>query len=120
MTDSILTYDELLGQGPWRTWGDIVLASGNTVSRGQVIARSSATDKLVPYDSGGSNDADVPYGIAVEDVDASSGDTRCPIYVAGGFKTGGLVFGTSGDSATRTVRDTFRGIGIYIDTAVSA
>lgn len=120
MTDSVLAYDILMGQGPYRTFAGMDLASGNTIVRGQVMAHNTSTGKIVPYDSGGSNGAEIFYGIAVADVDASAGDVRCPLYVSGGFKSGGLTFETSGDSVTEAFRTVARGTGVYLDTAVAA
>ena len=120
MTDSSLTYDILMGQGPYRTFAGMDLTSGNNIVRGTVIAQNTSTGKLVPYDSGGSNGANIFYGIAVEDVDASAGDLRCPVYIAGGFKEGGLTFDTSGDSVTEAFRTVARGTGVYLDSAVAA
>jgi hypothetical protein len=120
MVDSALTYDALLATGPWRTFSGLSLASGNNLVRGTVMARNSSTGKLVPYNSGGSNNTNVFYGILVGDTDASLADvTHVPVYTQGGFKSGGLTFGTSGDSVTEAFRDQARQYGCYLDTAVS-
>lgn len=119
ITDSTLTYDALLATGPFRTFAGLSLASGNNLVRGTVMARNSSTGKLVPYNSDGSDNTNVFYGILINDTDASEGDvTHCPVYTGGGFKEGGLTFETSGDSVTEAFRDEARKYGCYIDSAV--
>ena len=120
MADSSLVYDALQAAGPFRTFSGLSLASGNDLVRGTVMARNSVTGKLVPYNSGGSNNTNVFYGILVEDMDSTTGEkTHAAVYIQGGFKSGGLTFETSGDSVTEAFRAQARTYGCYIDAAVA-
>lgn len=98
MTDSINKYDNLIGDGEFKTLIHVLL-SGENVVRGEVLGYNTSTNKLETYDSSGSNGVNIPYGIAVADIDASAGDLNCSVYVFGEFKIIGLVFSNSGDSA---------------------
>ena len=118
MADSTLTYDKLLLEGPFKTFNNLTLASGENVVAGEVVAYNTSTDKVESYDSGGSNGVNEFYGIAVEAVDASTGDKNISVYIGGTFGIAGLTFGTSGDSATQAFINKARELGCILKTAV--
>jgi len=119
MADSTLTYDNLIGRGPFKTFR-LTLVSGSNVTRGTVLGYNTSTGKVAPYDSGGSNGLNAFYGIAVDDVDATSGDLPIDVYVGGEFKINGLTFDTSGDSATQALINAARALGCYLKSSLSA
>lgn len=119
MANSVLTYDELLGRGPFITF-NLPLASGQNVVRGEVLAYNTSTNKINTYNAGGSNGTNAFYGIAVEAVNATSGEKRVDVYVGGEFKIGGLVFSDTDDTATQTFINAARDKGCFLKTALSA
>lgn len=61
------------------------LTSGENLAEYSVLARVTATGKLVEADAAGADGSENPVGILIYAVDASGGDTDCQIYVAGQF-----------------------------------
>jgi hypothetical protein len=95
------------------------LKDGNSVVRGQVLARYTGTgdiNKVAAYDSTGSNGLATAFCIALEDKAASGADADICVYRAGEFSIGALTFANSGDSATVAVRNDLAARGIFVKT----
>lgn len=91
----------------------VQILSGQNLTRGAVLGRVTASDKLVQYASDNDDGSQVPRGILIADVDATSGDTWGDMYVTGEFNENdiGLV---SGDTITRAFRQQLKDIGIHL------
>ena len=99
MPDSVLTRDNLIGDSSNQKSFSLDLKAGETVVRGQVVGFLTASKKVVPFESGGAGGAELFYGIASQDVDATAGTLPVVTYVSGEFKLPGLIFDTTADFA---------------------
>jgi hypothetical protein len=61
------------------------LTSGQNLTAGAVVARTTATGKLVQFNPAGSAGTQIAVGVLVHDCNATSADTACEIYTAGCF-----------------------------------
>lgn len=78
----------------------LTFAEAGTVSEGTILARDSASGKLVPFATDGDNGAEVPKAILTYDVTAAaSGDVAIRAGVAGGFRKERLVIHADGDGS---------------------
>lgn len=97
----------------------VTIASGEGVlSRGTVIAMSSATGKCVILGTtAGEDETLTPYGIICDEVDATSADAVTTAYRTGHFNKEALIVD---DNYTMTDADeaALRNGGIYLDSAM--
>lgn len=100
-----------------RTGEETVLAGQGTLARGTVVARDSGNaDKLVPVNSSSPTPSiQVAVAILAEDVDTSGGDAAVPLYYAGEFNEGRVVFG--GTDTADDHRDAMRQRGLFLRRA---
>lgn len=61
----------------------VTVASGQTLSKGSVVGVVTATNKVIVSIKSASNGSQVPYGITLMDLDASSADLSAQIMVSG-------------------------------------
>lgn len=71
---------------------EAVIASGQNLAKYTVIAKVTATGKVVQYTPGASDGSQFPIGILTQPVDATSGDMRAAIYTSGFFNDAILVW----------------------------
>lgn len=72
------------------------VASGEGVLvAGTVLGKVTVGGKLIVCDSGASDGSQVPVAILAEDIDATSSDIVCQVYVAGEFNVDWLTFDAS-------------------------
>lgn len=76
--------DNFLMSGPFQT-NTGTLTSGEDLAANSVLARVTATGKLVECDNAASDGSENPIGISIYAVDASAADKDCQFYVAGQF-----------------------------------
>ena len=114
--ESILEFDKLLGEGPFKTFNR-TLQAPEAVVRGQALGFITANKTVTSFDAGGAGGAEVFYGIAVEDSDAAAGDAPISVYVGGEFLINGLIFSETGDTADIDFVNAARDIGIILKTA---
>lgn len=88
------------------------LLSGQNLARGAVLGKITSGGKLVLSLSGASDGSQVPYGILVDDVNASAGDKPCLVYVRGDFQAQALTLGASHTLAS--IEAGLRDRGIFI------
>ena len=110
----------LIVSGPIVTDSEI-LEAGQTLKRGAVLGKVSATGKLklsatvlsdgVTAVTDGSENV---YAILLDDADATAGDTTIGVIKAGEINEAALTFG-DGHTATST-KEAFRTLGIYLKT----
>jgi hypothetical protein len=117
-TDEVTTIEDALYTGDLkRVVDEVVIASGQVLSRGAVLGRITASNKFVLSLAAASDGSEVPRAILEEDVDATAGDKRAPAARTGEFNAAALTFGT-GHNADST-RDGLRGLGIHLETVVA-
>ncbi|WJZ69987.1 hypothetical protein PVP_XSN000008 [Vibrio phage PVP-XSN] len=94
------------------------VASGQGVLvRGTVLGKLTASGKLAIVDSAQADGSQTIYAVLAEDVDATSADVDCPIYLTGEFNKNELVFGGSDTADTHATKA--REIGIFFKDVVS-
>lgn len=108
-------------------WGSVILqdakfrdelltfGAAGTVKEGTILARDTASGKLVPFASAGTGGAEVPKAIVTYDVTASAaGDVAIRAGVAGGFRKERLVIDADGDDSnvTDAILDQLRDYGL--------
>lgn len=94
------------------------LVSGQNVLRGTVLGVITTGGKLSKSLSAASDGSQTPFGIAVDDVDASAGDKEILVYVRGNFNEHALIVGTAHTLAS--IREGLRSKGIILQTPIQA
>lgn len=79
------------GDGDFNTQPAIVLAD-SVLQQYQVVARITATGKVVPFDPAAATGAEKAIGVTAYAVDATGADVEAAIYVSGYFNTDALVW----------------------------
>ena len=74
------------------------LAAGQNIAARTPLGRVSATGLLVACDLAANDGSEVPVGLSVFDIDATSGAMDCPIYVSGRFDYNLVEFDASFDT----------------------
>lgn len=88
-----------------------IVSGAGVLTRGTVLGLVTASGKLTIVDSSKSDGTETPYAVLAEDVDATSADKTCAVYLTGEFNIDKLVFGGSDTAATHKVNA--RKIGIF-------
>jgi hypothetical protein len=112
------TYDNLIaGDFPLVT-KRVVLLSGQNLSRGALLGKITSTGasqgKVKQCDSGNSDGSENPWGILVDDMDASSADKYVDIYLSGEFN--GAEIGVATGDDIDEFADDLRELSIFIKT----
>lgn len=89
----------------------LIVSGAGALTRGTVLGLVTASGKLTIVDSSKSDGTETPYAVLAEDVDATSADKTCAVYLTGEFNIDKLVFGGSDTAATHKVNA--RKIGIF-------
>lgn len=89
----------------------LIVSGAGVLTRGTVLGLVTASGKLTIVDSSKSDGTETPYAVLAEDVDATSADKTCAVYLTGEFNIDKLVFGGSDTAATHKVNA--RKIGIF-------
>lgn len=76
--------DLIMGYGQEVQVRKEILDSGSVV-RGTPLGKITSGGKVVQSTSGAGNGAEVIYGIAAHDADATGGDVEIDVYIAGSF-----------------------------------
>lgn len=95
-----------------------ILASGQSVVRGQVLGLITASGKYAANDSASADGSEDPVAISIYDVDASAADAEILVYIGGIFNETEMTFGGTDDADT--VRDALRDIGIQLRKGMPA
>lgn len=72
----------------------ITIASGNTLTKGSILGRITASGKFILSASDASDGSESPDAILAETVDASAEDKQAVVYFSGEFNEYALVLGT--------------------------
>lgn len=79
---------------------NVTIISGQTLLRGAVLGRITASDKYKLSLSASGDGSETPALILAVDVDASGGDTVAPAYFEGDFAAEKLTIGTGHTAAS--------------------
>ena len=116
-TEGSYTPDMLLaGDHPVRTMG-ITLAGGQSLKRGALLGRVTATGKYLLSMTATGDGSQVPSAILGEDTDAMTADVVTFAYVAGDFNTHQMTFGA--DHTPASVCDDLHLRSIYLYTPIN-
>ena len=96
----------------------VVLSAGIIYRRGMVLGRITANNKMALSALAATDGSQVPYGICIDDVDATIADQMCGAYVKGEFNQLALILGTGQTIAN--VHDPLRDAGIFLKSVVPA
>lgn len=113
------TPDRLIaGVTPPITKPDAVLISGQTLQRGALVGKITASGKLTLSLAAATDGSQIPYGILADYYDASAGDVTCAVYLSGVFNSNAITFGTGQTAAA--LYDTLRAQEIWLKDPVLA
>ena len=88
-----------------------IVSGAGILTRGTVLGLVTLSGKLTIVDSSKSDGTQLPYAVLAENVDATSADKDCGVYLTGEFNNDKLVFGGTDTAATHKVNA--RKIGIF-------
>lgn len=98
---------------------NMVLAQGQTLQRGTLVGRITASGKATIATAAASDGSQNPYGILLDDYDASAADLGgCGVMVKGEFNDHALILGTG--LTVLSVHDALRSNGIFLKPSVHA
>ena len=106
------TPDRLFAGELQRVDRKITIISGQTIKRGYVLGKITASGEYNWSVSTAGDGSQTPVAIAAEDVDASGGDKEGLIYETGEFDQDRITLGTGHTVAS--VRDGLRDLGIHL------
>lgn len=73
----------------------VIVTGEGVLAAGSVLGKITVGGKLALCDSGASDGSQTPVAILAEDIDATSSDITCQVYVAGEFNLDWLTFHSS-------------------------
>lgn len=110
--DSYIPKEIVASDFPLVTEGGTI-ASGQTLTRGAVLGKITASGKLVLSLSAAEDGSQTPYAILADDeVNASAADAGATWYLTGQFNAANLTIGTGHTAAS--IRAGLRSLGIFI------
>ncbi|MCK5680452.1 head decoration protein [bacterium] len=119
MSDEIYTPDKLIAGDHPVPGQDVTIISGQTLTRGALLGKITASGKCTLCDSTAEDGSEDPHGVLAEDVDASGGDVdNVPYYLAGEFNEAAMTYGGTDDADTH--RAALRILSIYLTETVAA
>lgn len=115
-----MTYDNLLASDYPAVTDIKTVLTGQSLSKGTVLAEDSANGKkCVPVNSAsGTASIKAPLYILAEDCDASAADAQALVYLSGAFNEKACTFGGTDDADDH--RAALRDLNIYLKKSVSA
>lgn len=93
-----------------------IVSGAGALTRGTALGLITASGKLKKVDSANSDGSQTIYAILAEDVDATSADKVCGVYLTGEFNQGALVFGGTDTYSTHKVNA--RKIGLFFKPVI--
>ena len=114
----VFTPDNLFGGNvaPVVANEELIVSGAGVLTRGTVLGLVTASGKLNIVDSTKSDGTQIPYAVLAEDIDATSADKKCGVYLTGEFNINKLVFGGTDTAATHKVNA--RKIGIFFKKTI--
>ena len=101
--------------GPIDQREDTYTSPGTTHDAGELVARDSVTDKLIPYNVGGANGANIVRGVLNVEKVLTAGDHLVE-YIVGGVVRLEKLSALGGDPIDFVQIDELQGLGIYAKT----
>lgn len=111
------TPDNLIAGDAKQITQSIVVLTGQTLVRGALLGKITASGKYVLSLSAAGDGSQTPVAILTEDVDASAADVTSAAYLTGEFNEDAVTYGAGHTKAT--VKDGLRSLGIFLKPAVS-
>ncbi|MDD3466018.1 MAG: head decoration protein [Campylobacterales bacterium] len=105
------TPDNLVMSEDFMTKGVTIASGEGEIARGTIMARVTASRKYVVCDVAASDGSEIPRGILVRDVDATSSDEPSSIYTFGKFDKNSI------SNYTDALADKLQEFGIIIEEA---
>jgi hypothetical protein len=97
---------------------EVTIVTGQTLTRGAVLGKITASGKHALCDSTASDGSQAPVCVLAEDCDASAADkTGVPVYLSGAVAETSLAFG--GTDTADTHRAALRDLNIYLKKTVA-
>lgn len=97
----------------------VTIVSGQTVSRGAILGKITASGKYKLCDTAAGDGSEAPKFVLARDTDASGGDvTDVPVYASGEFNDNKISLG--GATTVADVKEALRALSIYLKTPVKA
>ncbi|MBO1325307.1 head decoration protein [Acetobacter sp. TBRC 12305] len=109
--------DQLIAGNLKLVTSTVTFASGNTLVRGQVVGRVTASGDYIPSVATATDGSQVPCGIVVDTVDASAAAAQGAIYEMGEFNSNYMTFDASWTLAALT--QALRQFSIFVKTGLS-
>jgi hypothetical protein len=97
---------------------DAIILSGQNLAAGALVGRVTASGKWILSLAAANDGSQVPAGVLLQAVDASGGDKKGLVALAGGFNADKLVFGTGHTFANTKVDLAARNIFLYDPAAL--
>lgn len=97
---------------------NVTIASGQSLQRGAVLGKITASGKYVMSTAAASDGSQTPDLILADDVDATAGDVVGGAYSRGDFNANALKLGAGHTAAS--IRDGLRSKGIIVVSAIPA
>lgn len=101
VNDSLLAGDDFITDA-------VTIAANQTLSRGQILGRVTATGECVAHNPAATDGSQNVYAILAEDVASGATPAAATAYVAGTFKDTGLI------GYAANLRDALRALNIYV------
>jgi hypothetical protein len=118
-TSNTYTPDRLIAGLTQIVTENCVLLSGQNLKRGTVVGKITASGKVTISASASSDGSQVPYGILLDDYDATAADLGgCGVMVKGEVNDNAIILGTG--HTILTVHDALRDGGIFLKPSVHA
>lgn len=96
-----------------------ILLSGQNLKRGAVVGLITASGKVTLSASAASDGSQVPYGVLLDDYDASGGDLAgCGVIIKAEVNERALILGTG--HTLDSIRGPLRDAGIFLKPSVPA
>lgn len=114
----VFTPDNLFGGNVAPVVADkaTIVSGAGVLTRGTVLGLVTASGKLNIVDSTALDGTKDVYAVLAEDVDATSADKKCGVYLTGEFNIDKLIFGGSDTATTHKVNA--RKIGIFFKKTI--
>lgn len=112
-----LTNDGLFAGRPPAISRKVTLLAGQSLGRGAVLGKITATGKYTLSASASTDGSEVPDAILAQAADATSADAECLIYEDGVFNETQLILGTG--HTTASIHAGLRGKGILLAGATA-
>jgi hypothetical protein len=105
-----------LGAGGTQTISETaIILSGSVLTRGEIVAKITATGKIVPLNTAATDGSEVPFGIMADDAPDTGADSTKLLYLAGEFNESAVTAATSTPAAQKA---NLRVLGIYLKTSI--